>query len=85
MQRDVPGASERNDQLALHWAVRRFAKAKRRDRELLSHHRPDRINRRLGAIKILGGLGVIEQEIEQSLQVRVGRRSCVANALSSPA
>ena len=41
IQRDIPGASERDDQFPLSWALGRFAEAEGRDRQPMLRRRPD--------------------------------------------
>lgn len=74
VQRDIPGPSERNDQFPLSWVAGRFAEAEGRDRQPVLRRRSYRVDRSLGAIKVLGRLGAVDQELEVALQVSLGRR-----------
>ena len=74
IQRHISGASERDDQFPLGRVLGRFAEAEGRDRQSVPRCRPDRVDRGLGAIEVLGCLGSIEQELEEALQVSFGCR-----------
>jgi hypothetical protein len=54
-------------------ALGRFAKAEGRDGQPVLGRRPDGVDRGLSAIEVLGGLGSIEQELEETLQDSFGR------------
>ena len=79
IQRHVSGASERDDQFPLGRVLGRFAEAEGRDRQPVLRCRPDRVDRGLGAIEVLGCLGSIEQELEKTLQHRGVKFSLLEN------
>jgi len=74
IQRHISGAPERDDQFPLGRVLGRFAEAEGRDRQPVLRCRPDRVDRGLGAIEVLGCLGSIKQELEEALQVSFGCR-----------
>jgi hypothetical protein len=57
IQRDISGASERNDQFPLSGVPGRFAEAEGRDGKPVLRRRSCRIDRGLCAIKVFGRLG----------------------------
>ncbi len=68
-------ACERDDQFPLGWVLGRFAEAEGRDRQPVLNRRPDGIDRSLSAIEVFAGIGSVEQEVKEALQVNFSRRS----------
>ena len=74
IQREIPGASEWDDQFSLHRALCRLAEALGCDRKLLLRDRPDGVDCRLGMVEVFSCLGPFKQEIEQTFQIRFSGR-----------
>ena len=85
VQRDLPSGAERNDSFALTWVVPgRFVKVEGRDRQPEPHHHPDSADRSLGAFKVFGCFGVIEQEVKEAFQVSSGCNRQLNDKINRP-
>ena len=85
VQRDLPSGAERNDSFALSWLVPgRFVKVEGRDRQPEPHHHPDSADRSLGAFKVFGCFGVIEQEVKEAFQVSSGCNRQLDDKINRP-